>query len=49
VIILINASQQGASVPIELTQNMSNSINVSVSALLTATGSIYGNLSVRQI
>jgi hypothetical protein len=47
-IILISNNRRDYSVPIKFVNNMSNTLNVSVSALLTLNGSIYGNLSVQK-
>ena len=47
-IVAIPGNMRNYSISIKFLKNMSNTLNVSVSALLTLNGSIYGNLSVQK-
>jgi hypothetical protein len=46
--VFIPSNMRNYSTPIKFVKNMSNTVNISVSALLTLNGSIYGNLSVQK-
>lgn len=48
IIILVPDNLQKYTLPVKLVQNMSSSINVTVSTLLTLDGTIYGSMVVKQ-